>query len=97
MPNHVHMIVKIITQGTVPRAPTTFEKFGCSIEGTIPTMIRYLKGGVTREYNQKYKCNMLIWQRNYYEHIIRNEEEYYKICEYIHENPSRWIQKNNIP
>lgn len=34
--------------------------------------------------------NHVIWQRNYYEHIIRNEEAYLKIAEYIETNPQRW-------
>ena len=34
--------------------------------------------------------NETMWQRNYYEHIIRNEKEYYKICEYIQNNPLKW-------
>lgn len=32
----------------------------------------------------------LQWQRNYYEHIIRNEKEYKEICEYIINNPLKW-------
>ena len=31
-----------------------------------------------------------IWQRNYYEHIIRNEEAYERISDYIRDNPKRW-------
>ena len=31
-----------------------------------------------------------IWQRNYYEHIIRNEESYQKIAAYILNNPAQW-------
>jgi len=31
-----------------------------------------------------------VWQRNYYEHIIRNENKLNKIREYIHNNPIRW-------
>jgi len=31
-----------------------------------------------------------IWQRNYYEHIIRNEQSYYRISEYIKNNPAKW-------
>ena len=31
-----------------------------------------------------------LWQRNYYEHIIRNEKEYYKIIEYVRTNPLKW-------
>ena len=31
-----------------------------------------------------------IWQRGYYEHIIRNDREYQKIYEYIENNPVKW-------
>jgi len=31
-----------------------------------------------------------LWQRNYYEHVIRNEEDYLKIAAYIQTNPKRW-------
>ncbi len=31
------------------------------------------------------------WQRNYYEHIIRNEAEFYRIAQYIHSNPANWV------
>jgi len=31
-----------------------------------------------------------VWQRNYYEHVIRNEDDYRKIAEYIADNPRRW-------
>lgn len=33
-----------------------------------------------------------IWQRNYYEHIIRNEESYERISNYIRDNPKRWSE-----
>ena len=32
-----------------------------------------------------------IWQRNYYEHVIRNEKEHLQIIEYINNNPFNWI------
>ena len=35
-----------------------------------------------------------IWQRNYFEHIIRNDNEYYQICDYIINNPINYIEKN---
>jgi len=34
--------------------------------------------------------NKKLWQRNYYEHIIRNEQSYIKISEYIQNNPQKW-------
>jgi len=36
--------------------------------------------------------NCIVWQRNYYEHIIRNDNSYYKIVEYIENNPERWYE-----
>lgn len=34
----------------------------------------------------------LLWQRGYYEHIIRNEQDYLQIWEYIENNPVRWAE-----
>jgi REP element-mobilizing transposase RayT len=34
--------------------------------------------------------NKRIWQRNYWEHIIRNENEYQRIAQYIIDNPKKW-------
>ena len=46
--------------------------------------------------NNWQKFDKKLWQRNYHEHIIRNEESYYKICEYIEQNPVKWgIDKLN--
>jgi len=40
--------------------------------------------------------NKRLWQRNYYERIIRNENELYKIRQYINNNPSEWdLDKEN--
>ena len=40
---------------------------------------------------------MRIWQRNYYEHIIRDDVAYHRICEYIRNNPAKWIcDLNNL-
>ena len=36
------------------------------------------------------RLNRKLWQRNYYEHIIRNEKSYVKISEYIINNPLHW-------
>lgn len=54
---------------------------------TIPNIINSYKSLVTKELGYS------IWQRNYYEHIIRNEKEYLKTIEYIYNNPIRWTLK----
>ena len=38
-----------------------------------------------------------VWQRNYYEHIIRNEDDYRQIAEYIAGNPHRWAEDTLHP
>ena len=59
------------------------------IPKSIGSIVRGFKIGVTkwfRQNNDIYK----VWQRNYYEHIIRNENELIKIREYIQNNPLKW-------
>ena len=78
----------------MPRAPTeTIEKFGKPSSKSIPTMIRFLKGGVTRMVKERQKYNFHIWQRGYYEHIIRTTKEYENTCKYIRENPIKYLEK----
>jgi REP element-mobilizing transposase RayT len=38
-----------------------------------------------------------IWQRNYYDHIIRNEKEYENIWKYIDANPEKWNEDRFHP
>jgi len=38
-----------------------------------------------------------VWQRNYYEHVIRNEDDYRQIAEYIACNPRRWEEDRLHP
>ena len=78
MPNHIHLIIEI-RAGTRP-APT------------INYLIMEIKSITTNRYIKeiKRKFQKRIWQRNYYEHIIRNEKEYLKIYEYIDNNPLKW-------
>jgi len=62
----------------------------------IPEIVQLFKRHTTIEYIKMVKRNIVplfekqIWQRNYYEHIIRNEKSYYQIAEYIRNNPLKW-------
>lgn len=83
MPNHFHGIINIIEM----LAPT-HKKLGEMI-GSFKsiTTCKYALNVKTLEW-QPFKGK--IWQRNYYEHIIRNEESYKRISEYILNNPAKW-------
>ncbi len=57
--------------------------------GTLAVMVRTFKAAVTTQCRQA-QMAYTIWQRNYYEHIIRNERELGILREYIQNNPKRW-------
>jgi len=82
-------------RGTIYRAPTT-EKFGKPVKGSIPTIIRTFKAAVSRRARTELEL-MEIWQRNYYEHIIRNEQELIRVWDYIDTNPIRWQDDRLYP
>ncbi|GBD26328.1 hypothetical protein HRbin30_01660 [bacterium HR30] len=90
MPNHVHGVIVIVDgRGTPCRAPT--ERFGRPVTGSIPAVIRSFKSAVTKHINeQRSTPGAQIWQRNYYEHIIRDEVSLNRIRQYIVDNPLRW-------
>ena len=58
---------------------------------TIGSMVRGFKIGVTKWYRQRLDASQ-IWQRNYWEHIIRNEQELNRVRRYIVDNPLQWEQ-----
>jgi len=56
---------------------------------TIGSIVRGFKIGVTKWMHQNTDIQN-IWQRNYYEHIIRNDDELHRIRQYIRNNPQNW-------
>ena len=99
MPNHVHGII-IITdnrRGTIYRAPTgNIEQFGKPVEGSLPAIVRTYKAAVTRLVGRKHNTTG-IRQRNYYEHIIRDEKDLQNKTDYINANPSLWDEDDDNP
>jgi len=96
MPNHFHGIVWIqngdiepmrdYRRGDRPVAPTTGPR-----PRSLGALIAGFKSAVTKQINQiRQTPGGGLWQRNYWEHIIRNEEEFNRIREYIVNNPARW-------
>ena len=79
MPNHIHMIIRIgfDSDGTMLASSPT--------QG-IPQLIKSFKTLVSKE------CRKTIWQRSYYDHIIRNEADYLEKSYYIINNPAKWAE-----
>jgi len=70
------------------RTPNIYESISPK-RNTLSVIIRTFKAAVTTQ-SRKRKYNFFEWQRNYYEHIIRNEDELNRIREYIENNPLQW-------
>ncbi|MDP6041697.1 MAG: transposase [Candidatus Latescibacteria bacterium] len=93
MPNHIHGIIVITTnsRGEVSSpSPKSSPKLG--------DVIAYFKYQSTKEINsQRGSPGIKFWQRNYYDHIIRNEEDLNRIRDYIYNNPKNWTEDRNHP
>ncbi len=63
---------------------------------TLGQVVRAFKAATTRLIRQGGKGDF-AWQRNYYEHIIRNEAEFHRIAQYIHANPANWVMDQENP
>jgi len=94
MPNHFHAILIIHSRGGSRPAPTTPIKPLGGLIGAFKTVS-------SKHINLLRRTDGIpVWQRNYYEHIIRNEREMDNIAKYIETNPLRWDEddenSNNI-
>jgi REP element-mobilizing transposase RayT len=64
-------------------------QFSKPIPGSVSVIIQQFKSSVTRFVN-KTNVSHFRWQSRFYEHIIRNEESYQQIADYINNNPKNW-------
>ena len=95
MPNHLHGIISIV--GAPPVGAQLEDKRATTrVAPTLGNIVGQFKSISTTEYMRNVKqshwpsFDSRLWQRNYYEHVIRNDDELNKIREYIIQNPDRW-------
>ena len=92
MPNHLHGIMVITNgcRGGSRTAPTTASNLG-TIRKPLGRLIGAFKTVSTKKINQMRGApGTAIWQRNYYEHVVRGDESLQDIREYIVNNPANW-------
>ncbi len=104
MPNHIHGVIAIsgcpVGAGlALPGEPT-----GAAVQGTAsstPTLgdvIRAFKSVSAIQVNRLLsRSGQPLWQRNYYEHIIREEDDLGRIRQYILDNPVKWPEDTEHP
>lgn len=94
MPNHLHGIIVIsdINQGESRLAPTAAKR------KPLGQLVGAFKTVSARFINTLHSIESgSVWQRNYYEHIIRNEADLTRIREYILNNPGKWAEDEDNP
>ena len=103
MPNHVHGIIRIIEDlatGTADRAQNVVgatrrvaptKRPTGPPSGSVGAIMAQFKSLVTKRINRlRGTPGAKVWQRNYWERVVRNEQELDRIRRYIEENPLRW-------
>jgi REP-associated tyrosine transposase len=102
MPNHLHGIVVIMAGGMVGAtrrvAPTPTDRPTGPKSGSLGAIIGQFKSITTKRINTlRGAPGASIWQRNYYEHIVRDDRDLARIREYIANNPLQWKTDRNNP
>ena len=110
MPNHVHGIIWIgpANRANVgaknlsplpPQPPRPSQRDASAFRSpskTVGSIVRGFKIGVTK-WVRTNKNFYTVWQRNYYEHIIRNDTALNRLRQYITDNPVRWEEDRENP
>ena len=99
MPNHVHLVLIIRNVNDVGAYCNTPLQVGnlVSPKNNLGSIIRGIKSVTSKRIQEIKDDGFPVWQRNYYERIIRNETEYLKIMKYIRLNPLMWERDRNNP
>lgn len=103
MPNHFHAIIENVGADLGVRQSPLDMNEPAQTQGSAPmdgtflySIVQWFKTMTTNEYIRNVRelgwepFDKKVWQRNYHEHIIRDQQSYLKISEYISTNPLRW-------
>ena len=96
MPNHIHGIIFVGAQFIAPSHPTSAERGAMNRAPTLGEIVRTYKAISTRLIRQSIKAGF-VWQRNYFEHVIRDDHSLERIRDYIVNNPARWDEDEENP
>jgi putative transposase len=97
MPNHVHGIIEIVSElRALQAAPLQGDKAGTGGFVRLPLLsvvVRSFKADVRRRAGVELGWCAEIWQKNYFDRVIRDGREFANAARYIAENPVRWEGK----
>jgi REP-associated tyrosine transposase len=113
MPNHLHGVIVLADnrlgeasaslesilfgKSTADASPLRGRPMG-TMPGSLGAILQNFKSVTTRRINQtRGITGKPVWQRSYYEHVIRSQAEMNRISEYILANPARWSEDEENP
>ena len=82
MSDHIHFLISFTEE---------------ALDTSLADVMRFFKTMTTNEYIREVKKGNLppfqqkLWQKSYYDHVIRNEQDYLETWEYIDNNPTKWM------
>ena len=92
MPNHVHLIA-VVTEEDVLRE---IHESPLQSRSIMSKLMGYIKMNASKAIRQHYG-DVAVWQRGYYDHVIRNQQDYDETWQYIENNPRKWFfEKNDL-
>jgi len=79
MPNHIHAVISIDENEAIDNRPY----------GTLSKVIKWFKQATTKQLHEAW-LQSFKWQKSFYDHVVRNEQDLLRIQEYILLNPYKW-------
>ncbi|MGD0828546.1 MAG: transposase [Desulfobaccales bacterium] len=95
MPNHFHAVFFLQNhERATQRVAPTKEKFPSGpAPWSVGAIVAQFKSQVTKPIKSSGRIpNSCLWQRNYYEHVVRDEDDLNRIRQYIEDNPAIWLE-----
>jgi putative transposase len=91
MPNHLHGIVEVCGKLGRSGAASLRGRNPTSVApGSLGAIVRSFKGAATKRVHEDLEWSGEVWQRNYFERVVRDGEEFSAATRYVLENPERW-------
>ena len=88
MPDHIHILLSVRDGQSGTPVPTVETKID-NINSTVSKFVSTFKRFCNKEYGEN------IWQSRYYDHVIRNQQDYDEIWQYIENNPRKWLLEHD--
>lgn len=90
MPNHIHMMLHFSDRGRLVAAPTAWDDRRLIAAPTLSRVVGQMKRWISKQIGDG------IWQKSFFDRVVRNDAEYEEIWKYIHNNPLKYLWNEEL-